>query len=120
MSLRRRPDNVDVPPARPPPWLAAAVLALAGVACGCAGAGGSHTRAATHGASTSLASAPDTDEVRSQVMSLADSYSQVVCQSLDALIERTADPKRAAWARGQRTAALNISVTNATAPDAVV
>ena len=63
---------------------------------------------------------PNPEAVRSQVMSLSDTYCQTVIQSLDGLIAATKDPKRAQWARAQRVATMMVSMTNATEPNAVV
>ena len=107
------------PRSRPPPWAVVAALALLATSGGCAGAG----RKSAAGASSGLPGGPsaaDADAVRSVVMSLADSYSQTVIQSLDALVAKTADPRRAAWAREQRVATLTASVDNATAGDSFV
>ena len=60
------------------------------------------------------------DEVRSQVMSLADSYIQTVVQSLEQLVTTTKDPHKLAWARQQRLATVTVSMTNATGPNALV
>ena len=71
--------------------------------------------------SASGGSAPmNLDEVRSQVMSLADTYSQTVVQSLDEMVATSKDPQKISWARKQRLATLSVSMTNATGPNAVV
>jgi hypothetical protein len=73
------------------------------------------------GGNSSGSSAPiNMDEVRSQVMSLADTYTQTVVQSLDALVATSKDPQRVNWARKQRLATMSVSLTNATGPNAVV
>ena len=67
------------------------------------------------------ASAPmNMDEVRSQLMSLGDSYVQTVIQPLDELVATSKDPKKVMWARKQRLATISVSITNATSPNAVV
>jgi hypothetical protein len=73
------------------------------------------------GGSPQASAAPmSPEEVRSQVMSLSDSYIQTVVQSLDQLIATTKDPAKANWARKQRVATISVSLTNATGPNAIV
>ena len=125
------PSPVKSLSAHPPLPLVVAAILLMGAIGGCAGSGTSLTgasRGSKGGAAVPFtpfklpdgSSAPDPDQVRSYLMSLADSYSQTVNQSLDALIATTKDPARAKWARGQRLATLTVSVTNATGPNSFV
>ena len=74
------------------------------------------------GGGSQHASAPalTPEEVRSQVMSLGDSYIQTIVQSYDALIATTKDPAKANWARKQRVATISVSITNSTGPNAIV
>lgn len=91
------------------------------MAGGCVGKGGAplglQGSASPHSPASSRA---NLDEVRSQVMSLADSYVQTVGQSLNDLLSSTKDPEKAMWARQQRLGTMSISMTNATGPNAVV
>ena len=121
----------------------ALVLFATVLSCGCAGKGGNNSLAGASqgggksrggigipftpfklpgGGGSAPASAPpmNMDEIRSQVMSLSDSYTQTVLQSLDALVASSKDPKKIAWARGQRLATITVSTTNATGPNALV
>src|SRR3954471_15232180 len=77
-------------------------------------------RVGSTGSSHAAAAPINIDEVRSQLMSLGNSYTQTVVQSLDELVATSKDPKKIAWARKQRLATITVSMTNATGPNAVV
>ena len=117
------------------------VLLAALLTCGCAGKGGNDSLTGASqgggksgglgipftpfklpGGGSGQSSAPplNIDEVRSQLMSLGDSYTQTVIQSLDELVASSKDPKKLAWARKQRLATVTVCLTNATGPNAVV
>ena len=60
------------------------------------------------------------DEVRSQVMSLRDSYTQTVVQAFDELVATSKNPQIVDWARKQRLATITVTMTNATGQNAFV
>src|SRR5688500_10186737 len=97
---------------------------LAGASRGDGGSGGGggsfnafRGSGATAGAS---ASNMNVDEVRSQVMSLGDSYSQTIVQALDEIVTKSKDPNKTAWARQQRLATITVTIANVTGPNPIV
>jgi len=110
-------------------------MVLALLLVGCGGKGGNDLTGASRGGGkggmgipftpfrvpgAGSSAPPNMDEVRSQVMSLSDSYCQTVIQSLDELVNKTKDPAKATWGRQQRVATLSVSMVNATGPNPVV
>ena len=100
------------------PWVV--VVLAAALACGGCAKGGSPFGLPGSAPTQAPGAATNLEEVRSQVMSLSDSYIQTVNQSLDEMVAATTDPQKATWARGQRLATITVSMTNATGPNAVV
>ena len=97
-------------------------LANASLGDGGSGGGGGAFNAFRGSGATSAVSASNmnVDQVRSQVMSLGDSYSQTIVQSLDEIVAKSKDPKKTAWARQQRLATLTVTIANVTGPNPIV
>jgi len=60
------------------------------------------------------------DEIRSQVMSFADTYLTVTAQTMDELAKSTNRPEVAAWALRQKIATATAAYTNAAAPNPII
>ena len=93
---------------------------LAGASRGDGGGGGGGLGILRPGQGQAGGPSMNMDEIRSQVMSLGDSYTQTVVQPLDALVATSKDPNKQKWARQQRLATITVCMTNATGPNPVV
>ena len=60
------------------------------------------------------------EEIRSEVLSFADTYTTTTAQSLDELQKQTKRPEVAAWALRYKIATALASITNATSPNPIV